>query len=112
MLSRYRILLPVVSLAVLLAATFYMQPRAMSYFGLNLLLNLREFFLDPQLLFLERLDRRGVRRGAAHLGAQLRIETGVLALQGAGVGRFHIRLSFEVMRPPVWEATRPRGRTA
>ncbi|WP_121631904.1 ABC transporter permease [Tropicibacter alexandrii] len=40
MLSRYRIILPVVSLAVLLAATFYMQPRAMSYFGLNLLFNL------------------------------------------------------------------------
>ncbi len=38
--SRYRILLPVISLAVLLAATFYMQPRAMSYFGLNLLFNL------------------------------------------------------------------------
>lgn len=40
MLSRYRIILPVVSLTVLLAATFYMQPRAMSYFGLNLLFNL------------------------------------------------------------------------
>ncbi|MFZ5962551.1 ABC transporter permease [Thalassococcus sp. BH17M4-6] len=40
MLSRYRIILPVVSLAVLLAATFWMQPRAMSYFGLNLLFNL------------------------------------------------------------------------
>lgn len=40
MLSRYRILLPVISLAVLLAATFWMQPRAMSYFGLNLLFNL------------------------------------------------------------------------
>ncbi|WP_108482368.1 ABC transporter permease [Oceaniglobus ichthyenteri] len=39
-LSRYRILLPVVSLTVLLAATFYMQPRAMSYFGVNLLFNL------------------------------------------------------------------------
>ena len=39
-LSRHRIILPVVSLAVLLAATFYMQPRAMSYFGLNLLFNL------------------------------------------------------------------------
>lgn len=38
--ARYRILLPVVSLAVLLAATFYMQPRAMSYFGINLLFNL------------------------------------------------------------------------
>lgn len=40
MLSRYRILLPVISLGVLLAATFWMQPRAMSYFGLNLLFNL------------------------------------------------------------------------
>lgn len=39
-LDRHRIILPVVSLAVLLAATFYMQPRAMSYFGLNLLFNL------------------------------------------------------------------------
>lgn len=35
-----RILLPVMSLAVLLAAVFYLQPRAMSYFGLNLLFNL------------------------------------------------------------------------
>ena len=35
-----RILLPVVSLAVLLAAVFYLQPRAMSYFGLTLLFNL------------------------------------------------------------------------
>ncbi len=35
-----RILLPVVSLAVLLGAVFYLQPRAMSYFGLNLLFNL------------------------------------------------------------------------
>ena len=40
MSGRYRILLPVLSLAVLLAAVFYMQPRAMSYFGLNLLFNL------------------------------------------------------------------------
>ena len=40
MASQYRILLPIVSLAALLAATFYMQPRAMSYFGLNLLFNL------------------------------------------------------------------------
>lgn len=39
-LSRYRILLPVVSLAVLLGATFWLQPRAMSYFGINLLFNL------------------------------------------------------------------------
>ncbi|MGR3802608.1 ABC transporter permease [Marinibacterium profundimaris] len=39
-LARHRIILPVVSLTVLLAATFYMQPRAMSYFGLNLLFNL------------------------------------------------------------------------
>lgn len=35
-----RILLPVVSLAVLLAAVFWLQPRAMSYFGVNLLFNL------------------------------------------------------------------------
>ncbi|MBJ6373436.1 ABC transporter permease [Sedimentitalea arenosa] len=40
LLTRHRIILPVVSLALLLAATFYMQPRAMSYFGLNLLFNL------------------------------------------------------------------------
>jgi len=38
--ARHRILLPVLSLAILLAATFYMQPRAMSYFGVNLLFNL------------------------------------------------------------------------
>ncbi|MDG4717835.1 MULTISPECIES: ABC transporter permease [Thalassospira] len=35
-----RALLPFMSLAILLAAVFYMQPRAMSYFGLNLLFNL------------------------------------------------------------------------
>ena len=35
-----RILIPFVSLAVLLAAVFWLQPRAMSYMGLNLLLNL------------------------------------------------------------------------
>ena len=35
-----RLLLPVVSLAALLAAVFWLQPRAMSYFGLNLLFNL------------------------------------------------------------------------
>jgi ribose transport system permease protein len=35
-----RDLLPALSLAALLAAIFYLQPRAMSYFGLNLLLNL------------------------------------------------------------------------
>ncbi|MEY8098771.1 ABC transporter permease [Falsihalocynthiibacter sp. S25ZX9] len=35
-----RILLPVISLAALLAAVFYLQPRSMSYFGLNLLFNL------------------------------------------------------------------------
>ncbi len=35
-----RSLLPALSLALLLAAIFYLEPRAMSYFGLNLLLNL------------------------------------------------------------------------
>lgn len=40
MQTKYRILLPVISLAVLLAATFWMQPRTMSYFGINLLFNL------------------------------------------------------------------------
>lgn len=35
-----RSLLPPLSLAVLIAAIFWLQPRAMSYFGLNLLLNL------------------------------------------------------------------------
>ncbi len=35
-----RLLIPAASLAVLLAAVFYMQPRAMSYTGLNLLFNL------------------------------------------------------------------------
>jgi len=33
-----RALLPFLSLAVVLAATFYVQPRTMSYFGLNLML--------------------------------------------------------------------------
>lgn len=35
-----RSLLPAFSLTVILLAIFYLQPRAMSYFGLNLLLNL------------------------------------------------------------------------
>ena len=35
-----RIMLPALALTVLLLAVFYMQPRAMSYVGLNLLLNL------------------------------------------------------------------------
>lgn len=35
-----RTLLPALSLAAILAAIFYLQPRTMSYFGLNLLLNL------------------------------------------------------------------------
>jgi ribose transport system permease protein len=35
-----RQLIPALSLAVLLAAVFYLQPRAMSYIGLNLLFNL------------------------------------------------------------------------
>lgn len=35
-----RLALPALSLTVLLLAVFYMQPRAMSYVGLNLLLNL------------------------------------------------------------------------
>ena len=38
--TKYRILLPLISLVVLLAATFWMQPRTMSYFGVNLLFNL------------------------------------------------------------------------
>ncbi|PQZ50250.1 ABC transporter permease [Ochrobactrum sp. MYb15] len=38
--SSLRLLTPVFSLALLLAAVFYMQPRAMSYTGLNLLFNL------------------------------------------------------------------------
>lgn len=38
--STLRLMLPAVSLAILLAAIFYMQPRAMSYTGLNLLFNL------------------------------------------------------------------------
>lgn len=40
MQTKYRILLPLISLVVLLVATFWMQPRAMSYFGVNLLFNL------------------------------------------------------------------------
>ncbi|WP_245155737.1 ABC transporter permease [Paracoccus ravus] len=35
-----RLLLPVLSLAVLVAAVFWLQPRAMSYVGVNLLFNL------------------------------------------------------------------------
>ena len=35
-----RSLLPPLSLAALLIAIFWLQPRTMSYFGLNLLLNL------------------------------------------------------------------------
>ncbi|THV20590.1 ABC transporter permease [Peteryoungia ipomoeae] len=35
-----RLLIPVLSLTALLAAVFYLQPRAMSYTGLNLLFNL------------------------------------------------------------------------
>ncbi len=35
-----RLIIPAASLAVLLVAVFYMQPRAMSYTGLNLLFNL------------------------------------------------------------------------
>ena len=35
-----RLLIPALSITVLLAAVFWLQPRAMSYFGLNLLLNL------------------------------------------------------------------------
>jgi len=38
--STLRLLTPVFSLALLLAAVFYMQPRAMGYTGLNLLFNL------------------------------------------------------------------------
>jgi len=38
--ARLRALLPALALAALLAAVFWRQPRAMSYFGLNLLLNL------------------------------------------------------------------------
>lgn len=37
---RLRSLLPAMSLAILLAAIFWLQPRTMSYFGLNLMLNL------------------------------------------------------------------------
>lgn len=38
--ERLRLLVPVLALAALLAGVFYMQPRAASYTGLNLLLNL------------------------------------------------------------------------
>ena len=38
--STLRLLIPALSLAVLLVAVFYLQPRAMSYVGLNLLFNL------------------------------------------------------------------------
>ncbi len=35
-----RFMLPILSLSILLIGVFYLQPRAMSYFGLNLLFNL------------------------------------------------------------------------
>jgi len=38
--DRLRLLVPALSLAVLLGAVFYLQPRTMSYTGLNLLFNL------------------------------------------------------------------------
>ena len=38
--ERLRLIVPALSLAVLLAAVFWVQPRAMSYTGLNLLFNL------------------------------------------------------------------------
>jgi ribose transport system permease protein len=38
--DRLRLLVPALSLAVLLGAVFYLQPRAMSYVGLNLMFNL------------------------------------------------------------------------
>lgn len=38
--ERLRLLVPALSLVVLLAAVFYLQPRTMSYTGLNLLFNL------------------------------------------------------------------------
>ncbi|MFT4184457.1 MAG: ABC transporter permease [Rhizobium sp.] len=38
--STVRLIIPALSLAVLLVAVFYLQPRAMSYVGLNLLFNL------------------------------------------------------------------------
>lgn len=38
--ERLRLLVPALSLAVLLGAVFYLQPRTMSYTGLNLLFNL------------------------------------------------------------------------
>lgn len=38
--DRLRLLVPALSLAVLLAAVFWLQPRTMSYIGLNLLFNL------------------------------------------------------------------------
>ncbi|QND45881.1 ABC transporter permease (plasmid) [Rhizobium lusitanum] len=38
--SMVRLLVPALSLVVLLVAVFYLQPRAMSYIGLNLLFNL------------------------------------------------------------------------
>jgi len=38
--DRIRLILPAFSLTILLIAVFWLQPRAMSYFGLNLLFNL------------------------------------------------------------------------
>jgi ribose transport system permease protein len=39
-INTLRLIIPAASLAILLAAVFYIQPRAMSYTGLNLLFNL------------------------------------------------------------------------
>ena len=44
--ARLRAALPAVALAGLLVAVISQQPRAASYFGLNLLLNLRQVIPD------------------------------------------------------------------
>ena len=46
-------ILPAVSFAILLGAIFYMQPRAMSYFGLNLMLQYAVRANNRELAFVQ-----------------------------------------------------------
>ena len=62
-----RAALPALSLAVLLAAIFWLQPRAMSYLGLNLLLNLAVPIALATLALTTRKAKTPVRRPALPL---------------------------------------------
>ncbi|MDX7951219.1 ABC transporter permease [Lichenihabitans sp. Uapishka_5] len=88
-------LLPALTLALLLAAIFHQQPRAMSYFGLNLLLNLAVpiVFATLAQMVVIAVNDLDLSIGAyvslvACIGATLLVQTpwlGVLALLGAVV---------------------------